>query len=319
MDSGRRNVSVVGFFIVIGILIFIAAIFVVGGQLSLFEKTTDITARFTNVSGLLSGDNVWLSGVKVGTVKHMDFNKDGSVSVLMRIENDFVPFIHRDAFAKIGSDGLVGNRIVVLEGGSQQAPCIRNGDQLKVITPLSNEVILSTLQKNNLNLVEITQSLKKVSKSLSEGNGTVGKLLSEEGAYEDLTKALSTLAEASNHINLVAKNLQSYSSGFHSKGSFANDLVTDTAVFAQLRLSGQKMAETFNATGIAAQNLALATEKLNAGNNTLNTLLSDSTMSNKLRSAISNMENSSKKLNETLTALQQSIFFRRYFRKKNQF
>jgi phospholipid/cholesterol/gamma-HCH transport system substrate-binding protein len=71
-DSTKRNVTV-GVFVLLGIIIFVAGIFVLGGQQKRFTKSIKIIAVFSDVGGLKAGNNVWFSGVKIGTVKRISF------------------------------------------------------------------------------------------------------------------------------------------------------------------------------------------------------------------------------------------------------
>ena len=69
----NKRAVMVGLFVAIGIIIFLAGIFTLGGQQKAFVRTVSVTAVFDDVSGLQQGNNVWFSGVKVGTVKRLNF------------------------------------------------------------------------------------------------------------------------------------------------------------------------------------------------------------------------------------------------------
>ena len=113
MDSNKRMITV-GVFVLIGIVIFIAAVLTLGGQKKTFEQKSTLKAVFKDVSGLQPGNNVWFSGVKVGTVKKISFTPNALVEVIMNIENKTMQYIKKDARAKISSEGFFGNKIVVI-------------------------------------------------------------------------------------------------------------------------------------------------------------------------------------------------------------
>src|SRR5690606_23938441 len=100
--------------------------------------------------------------------------------VILSIEEEARKYIHKDATASISSDGLIGNKIIVLTGGSLRFPFIEDGDTVRVNTALSTDEIMQTLQVNNKNLVEITTNFKTLSANLLAGKGTAGALLSDE-------------------------------------------------------------------------------------------------------------------------------------------
>ena len=85
MDSNKRMITV-GVFVLLGIVIFIAAVLTVGGQKKTFEAKSSLRAIFKDVNGLQAGNNVWFSGVKVGTVKKISFTPNSLVEVIMNIE-----------------------------------------------------------------------------------------------------------------------------------------------------------------------------------------------------------------------------------------
>ena len=109
----QNNIKL-GIFVLAGIVLFLAAVFLIGSENNIFNKTFTAHAIFKNVEGLKEGDNVWLSGVKIGTVKEVRIVKEGRVIVSLSLKENQNKFIKKDATAFIGSDGLVGNKIVVI-------------------------------------------------------------------------------------------------------------------------------------------------------------------------------------------------------------
>src|SRR5829696_2631962 len=122
MEQKTRRSVIVGAFVFLALVIFVLGVMTLGGQKSLFNKGATINAVFNEVNGLQSGNNVWYAGVKVGTIKKIAFEKDGRVKVEMNIEEDYLYIIKKDTKAKVGSDGFIGNKLVVLYGGTTSAP-----------------------------------------------------------------------------------------------------------------------------------------------------------------------------------------------------
>src|SRR6478736_5924292 len=113
----KQNV-LLGAFVLGGMILLLSAIFYLGQQNSIFNKTFEVSAVFKNVEGLKEGDNVWLSGVKIGTVKKVSITDEGRVVVSLSLKEKQNEFIKKDATANIGSDGLVGNKIVIIRPGT---------------------------------------------------------------------------------------------------------------------------------------------------------------------------------------------------------
>src|SRR5690242_15322014 len=122
-DSNKRMITV-GIFVALGILIFVAAVLTLGGQKKTFEQKSSLRAIFKDVNGLQPSNNVWSTGVKVGTIKKISFTPDAMVEVIMSVQSRTMQYIRRDSKAKISSEGLIGNKIVVIFGGTPSQPTV---------------------------------------------------------------------------------------------------------------------------------------------------------------------------------------------------
>src|SRR5205085_3709135 len=150
MRSDRNTRAIiVGIFVVVAIAIFITAILALGGQRKTFAHVITVKAVFDDINGLQEGSNIWYAGVKVGTVKSIKFNEAGLVDVSMNIEEKSSKYIHKNAKAKIGTDGLIGNKIVVIYDGHAQSPDLVEGDVLEVERTTGMDDIMNTFQTNN--------------------------------------------------------------------------------------------------------------------------------------------------------------------------
>jgi phospholipid/cholesterol/gamma-HCH transport system substrate-binding protein len=313
--SNKRAV-IVGIFVALGLVILIVAVFTLGGQQKTFSRHIKVTAIFNDVSGLQQGNNVWFSGVKIGTVKTISIYGNSQVKVLLFIDKKAQEFIRKDAKAKIGTDGLIGNKIISVYGGSPQAGEIENEDSLEVEDQLSTEDIMNTLQKNNKNLIDITADFKVVSKRLAEGQGTVGALLTDETLYKNLQSTVSNLQVAARNSEQLTKGISEYTAKLQSPGSLAGGLVNDTVIMQNLQLAIQQLKQAATTTNAFTDQLQTAGSRLNDKDNALGVLLNDTGTAVTLRNTLDNLNSSSQKLDEDLEALQHNFLFRPYFRKK---
>ena len=175
--NNRRKLAV-GAFIFVGLVILIIGVITIGGQHKAFVKSIRLQIVFDDVQGLQAGNNVWLSGMKVGTVRKVSFYGRSQVEVELNVERQQAqPHIRKDARARISTDGLVGNKIVVLSGGSDSAPPVADNDRLESEHLAGTQEMMSTLQASNGNLLAITSNLKAISEKLKLGRGTLGELL----------------------------------------------------------------------------------------------------------------------------------------------
>ena len=191
---------------------------------------------------------------------------NAQVEVVLNIEKRSQSFIHTDAKAKISSDGLIGNRIVMLLGGTQAAPVVQSGDVLAAEKALNTSDVTNTLQDNNKNLLAITGNLKIISERIAAGQGTVGKLLTDESLLQHLQATINTLQLASQNTKELTANLAHYTSRLQEKGTFTNDLLTDTIIFSRLRATVVQVQEITATANEAVTNLKTATGHLNDKN-----------------------------------------------------
>ena len=321
-DSTKRNITV-GVFVLLGIIIFIAGIFVLGGQQKRFTKSIKIIAVFNDVGGLKAGNNVWFSGVKIGTVKRISFYGTAQVEVDMNIEESSQQFIRKDANATISSDGLIGNKIVVITGGTTSHPEVEDGDRLKTVAALSSDQILETLQENNNNLLRVTKDFKELVGNLRKGKGTVGAVLTDSIVADNFKRAMRNLERASDNTVNLTGSVSKFASRLNTPGSLANQLVTDTTVFRSLKRSATRFEsamtsadQSINTLSRTAENVNKASEKLNNTNSPLGVLLTDGETANKLRTTINNLSTGTELLNEDLKAAQNNFLLRGFFKKK---
>lgn len=316
--SGKQNkrAVTVGIFVFIALAIFVAGVLTLGGQQKRFAKTIRVKAVFDDVSGLQPGHNIWFAGMKVGTVKDLRFNSNRRVDVLMDIEEADRQYIARDARAKIGSDGLIGNRIVVLYGGTAGAPVIAEGDVLQAHTAVGMDDMMATFQENNDNLLHITANFKTISSELAAGKGTIGKLLKDESLVRELQATLALLKGATDKADDMLADVEAYTARLQTKGTLSHSLVTDTVVFSRLRTAAVQIDQVAHNANTLVGDLKAVSSNLGSTGNTVGMLLNDAATAKEIRETIRNLQSSTEKLDENMEALQHNFLLRGYFRKK---
>jgi phospholipid/cholesterol/gamma-HCH transport system substrate-binding protein len=303
----------VGVFVLLGILFFVGGILMVGNLHETFKRKMEIVSLFDDVNGLQKGNNVWFSGVKVGTVSNLHFYGKSQVEVRLKVETKAQQYIRKDAMVKISSDGIIGNKILIIYGGTSSAAEIQEGDTLTVEKTFSTEDMINTLQENNKNFLAITNDFKVISKSLVNGEGTIGKLLKDDAVYANINATTASLQLAAVKAQQLTTSLATFSSGLNKKGTLVNELTTDTVVFKSVKATVfqlQQMADT--ATAFVANLKKAGTNP----NSTIGVLLRDEASGARLKETIKNLESSSRKLDEDLEAVQHNILLRGYFKKK---
>lgn len=317
VTDNRRKV-ILGIFIVIGLVIFALGIFTLGGQKKTFIKSITINVVFNDIQGLKEGGNIWFSGVKVGTIKKIQFYGTSQVQVFMNIEKQTQKYIHKDAEAKISSDGLIGNKIIVITSGSLKFPLIEDGDRIRVSTTLTTDEMMKTFQVSNKNLVDITSDLKTLTANLGAGKGTAGALLSDEKLAQNFRTIVLNLKSATEATNKMVTEMNTFSRKLNTKDGLTDRILTDTVIFARFQASANEFEKAARSASTLTENLNKASSKLNEKDNPAGLLLNDQQSAEQIRKILDNLESSTHNLDEDLKALQSNFLFRGYFRKKQK-
>jgi len=310
-SSNKRGV-LVGVFVFLGIVFLIGGVLVVGNLHETFIKKMSVITLFDDVSGLQVGNNIWFSGVKVGMVKKVEFYGK-QVKVTMKIEEKAQQYIRKDAKVKIATDGLIGNRIIVIYGGTAQVPQVEEDDTLEVEKTLSTEDMMNTFQENNKNFLEITTDFKNITKKIANGEGSIGKLLNDESIYNSMNATTLYLQKAALDANRLISSLAAYTSNMHKKGTLAHELISDTSVFRSIRESAVQLQQ------IADEGKAFVAELNKASKNpksAVGVLLHDEASGASLKATIKSLESTSAKLDKNMEALQSNFLFRKGIKKQ---
>ncbi len=316
MATDNRKAITVGIFLSAGLLIFILGVFTLGGQQKSFEKNIHISAVFEDVSGLKKGNDVWFSGVKIGTISSIKFVGTSKVDVKMRIDQATQQYIHRNSGVRISSDGLIGNKIIVIDGGSPQAPTVQDNDVLQAEKIMSTDDIMKTLQQNNQNLLAITTDFKLLSKKILEGKGTVGTLLADSLMGEQLRKSMTNLQAATASAAHLAVQLDKFSNKMNTKGGFADKVLTDTVTFSRIKGAVTQLQQAAANASVLTDNLNKASSKLNGTNSAIGVLLNDPKGATQVQTTLNYLQQSSVKLNDDLEAAQHNFLLKGFFKKR---
>ena len=218
MDTYTQNFKVrLGLFVAGGLTLFILAIFIIGKQKNLFNPVFKLTSTFYNVSGLQVGNNIRFSGINVGTVDNISIINDSTVRVDMMIKKDVKQFIKSDCEVTIGSEGLIGDRLLIITQGSSDASLAEEGQQLASTEPVETDAIMASLQVTADNAAIISDQLAEIMIKLNSGTGTLGKLIQDSTIARNLNQTMENLKNSSKGLD---ENMNAAKENFLLKGYF---------------------------------------------------------------------------------------------------
>lgn len=219
MKKNTGNKIRLGIFVSIGIVLFIVGIYFIGDRQQLFCDTFRIRGVFKNVNGLKVGNNVQFSGINIGTVEKIEIISDTSVRVNMTIEEKTRKFIKKNSIAVIGSEGLMGNKILNIIPGTNDEKWIENNDLIKTSVSVSIDEILVKIKVTADNAATISDQLVEILLKVNSGNGTINRLLQDSTIAENINKTIINLKKSSKGLD---ENMEAAKHNFLFKGYFKN-------------------------------------------------------------------------------------------------
>ncbi|MFP4163228.1 MAG: MlaD family protein [Chitinispirillaceae bacterium] len=140
------------------------------------QKWCALNVVYENSFGLKKGNHVTISGTSIGHVRDVELIREKEVCVRFRIRGKYNHLVKQDTRAQLKQKGFVGDWEIVLTGGSDSAPVVQEGDTLFAENPVELD---KTIETATCMLEEISQLVK----NLRGGEGTVGKLLTDDSLY----------------------------------------------------------------------------------------------------------------------------------------
>jgi len=319
MKQNTSKHAMLGIFVILGLTIFVIAVYFIGNTQNLFGKSTKITSVFTHVNGLQLGNNVRYAGVNVGTVKGIKIINDTSIAVDMFINEETVSLIKKNSLANISSDGLVGSMIVnIVPGRAQGAGSIREGDTLNSVNPKGTAEMLNTLSTTNENAALLTADLLKITAAITSGEGLVGELIMDKEMATDFKKSIANLETTSNSALLTINRLNNLLSQVNYEESVAGVLLSDKESAGQVKGIIGRFEEASQKLNRITTNLEDFSKDITQGEGAVDLVTQDKEFRNNLDNTLKNVEEASAKFNENMEALKQNFLFRGYFRKQER-
>jgi phospholipid/cholesterol/gamma-HCH transport system substrate-binding protein len=274
------NEQKVGLFFLVGILLVVLAIEVTVGT-GLLTKGYHLYAKYPNVQGLRSGDDVQVAGLKLGKVEGITLEPDG-VRVKMRIENEAV--VHRDAVARLDYQALSGTRFIAISLGTPGAPALKDGDSVEAevspsITQMVDELqsvaksvqsladslnenqdrllknVNAMIEDNRTTLQHALENLDSITAKLDRGDGTMAKLINDPGLYDRATAVMGDLQKVSGRLA-------------RGEGDLGRLVNGDGALYDEVR-------ETVASLNTTATNLEEISSRVANGEGTLGRIVAD--------------------------------------------
>lgn len=314
MKEQSVNKAKLGAFVLIATVFLILGLYFIGSKRNIFRSTIEVSANFNNVGGLLPGNNVRFNGINVGTVSKVYAITDTTIKVEFTIDEALTKFIMKNAIASIGTDGLLGNKLINISSGKASSQPVTQGDVLTSLDALQMDNALRTLTLTNNNLKIITDNLKGISEKFNSDN-SLWHLLSDSSLAENVRTAVvrfrltgDNTATITGDLSRIAKDISA------GKGSIGA-LITDTSLSKRLNQTIVNIQTVSDSFAVVTGNFKSISQKLKNGDGAIGTLLTDTAFVHNLNQSMQNIKSSSENFNENMKALKYSWPFKKYFKK----
>lgn len=314
MENQKAKNVKLGIFTIAGLLFMVFMLYMIGSSRNLFSSNFEIKARFHTVNGLMVGNNVRLSGIDVGTVKRIEIINDTSVQVIMVIEKRVRKFIKKNSLASVGTDGLIGSKLVNINFVSSMSDPIESGDMLNSLRPIEGDEMLRTLNTTNLNLANITDDMKLITGKLNSNN-SLWSILKDTVVAENLKQTVLNARLASRNVANSSISLQQMITDTEQGKGLLGTLLVDTLLSNKLKVTVENVSLAGSQLKSASEEIKKLSSTLNSGEGALNMLFTDTTFREDLRSSMININKGTERFSENMEALKHNYFFRGYFKK----
>ena len=208
-----------GLFVASALALFMIGIFYIGKQKHMFNPVFTINSTFRNISGLEIGNNVRFSGINVGTVDNIQIVNDTTVKVVIIVDQEVQKFIKADCFVAIGSEGLIGDKIVNISQGSEKAKSVSEGVYLPSIEPVETDAIISSLKVTVGNAEVVSDQMAEILYNINNGNGTLAKLIKDTTIAENIDQTIVNLKKSTKGLD---ENMEAAKHNVLLRGYFKN-------------------------------------------------------------------------------------------------
>jgi phospholipid/cholesterol/gamma-HCH transport system substrate-binding protein len=306
----RTLSAAVGAFIIAGILLFGVGLFLIGDRRMLFSDTFEVYAEFANIGGLQNGAKVRVAGLDAGEVDtiHVPPGPSARFRVKLRIREDLHPLIRVDSVASIQTDGLVGNKFVQVEAGTDQAQLVPADGTIQSREPFD---LSAMLQRMTDTVDLVSKTIVDVRSGLDEALGAVTDTAKDAQALmNDLgTDARAIMASAQK----VSRDLNSIVADVRDGKGSVGKLMTDDALYKSVKGIAADAEKAVANLRDASEQAKGAVADFRGENGPMKGIAGS------LQQTLASAKDAMADLAENTEALKRNFFFRGFFNKRGYF
>ena len=306
----RNRLVYVGAFVICGVLLFAVGLFLIGSRRMLFDHTFGANAEFANLSGLQNGATVRVAGMDAGEVDeiHVPGSPSGRFRVHLRLREDLHQLIRVDSVATIQNDGLVGNKYVQVDAGTDQSPVVQAGGTMRSREPFDMAAMLDRMNKTidlvTTTIVEVKGGLEDALVSITETAQVAQGLMIDVG--KDTRSIMASTQKATADLTAIIAGLR------EGRGSVGK-LLTDDSFYASVKEIAAEAEKTVANLREASVQAKEAIADFRGDKGPIKGIAGD------LQQTLTSAKDAMADLAENTEALKRSFFFRGFFNKRGYY
>lgn len=318
MQPQTLNNAKLGLFILSGLLFLVVLLYLIGKNQNLFGDTYELKARFENVQGLVPGNNVRYAGIEAGTVKSIRIVNDTTLEVTMVIEKSMNTIIRKNAVLSIGTEGIVGNKVINIIPSHEHAGLAAEGDVLVSRRSVDTDEMLQVLSQTNRDVALIAAGLKNTVERINNSKA-LWSLLDDQSLPANLRKSVINIRAATakavsmtEQLDMVIADMKE---GKGSMGMLLRDSSFASGLTEAVRKINQAGDQVNAVIGDVNTTVGLLRKDVQEGKGVIHAFLRDTVLVHKIQMSLTNIEKGTDGFNQNMEALKHNFFFRGYFKK----
>jgi phospholipid/cholesterol/gamma-HCH transport system substrate-binding protein len=306
----KKKLAVVGAFVLGGLLLFAVGLFLIGDRRMMFAETTEVYAEFAQIAGLEKGAKVRVAGMDAGEVEtiHVPNSPSAKFRVKMRVRQELRPLLRLDSVASIQNDGLVGNKFMQIESGTEQSPAVPERGTIQSREPFD---LGSMLQKMNESIDLVTTTIKDVKAGVDEA------LLAVSATAKDAQLLIADIGSELRAITAsgqkVTSDLQTVVAGIRQGRGSIGKLVNDDALYNRVKGISEQAEKAMANLREATEDAKAAVADFRGDKGPIRGVTGD------LQQSVASARETFADLAEASEALKRNFFFRGFFNRRGYF
>ncbi len=309
-----------GVLVLAGLLVLVVSLYLIGRNQNLFGSAFTLRARFRNVNGLMAGNNIRFAGIQAGTVSKVQVINDTTVEVTLLIDDNMRPFIRHNSVVTVGSEGLMGNRVVNINAGSTAGQPVTENELLPSGSGPDTDEMLSVLSGTGDNLQTLSAGLVITINRLNNSRA-LWDLLDDAALPLTLKESMLHVRNASVHLEKLSADLEVITGQVRKGEGVAGVLINDTAMAAQLKETIARI-NTASAQTVKllahADSVAVAAQKAASAQGGVVQSLADPSLAKDLRHSLQNVEEGTAGFKKIMDALQHNAIIRNAIKRQDK-